>query len=321
MKIKDLISDALKGFAIGLIVTIPGFSIGTLAIILNIYERLINDFSEMPKHPLQIIKKDLFLGLGFILGFIIDVIALSYLLEHFPMQTVCLFVGLVMSSIPTTISNGIIAKQSKLFEGKLTKEEQLKNENIKVKNYKGEIIACVIALGILIGVTLLNSSNTHEISISFLYLFTIFLCGIISSVFMMIPGISGSLIILALGYYDCVIKSLKGFGECIVNGNFTNFWPYTLTIIFFLIGTLLGLVLISKLIQKLLSKCASYVYFTILGLIIGSPFSIIVLTSANYPVRWDHVIMYIVSFIMMSIGFAIGLGSNYLENKNNKNNE
>ena len=88
ISIKSKILDIFKGFLIGLDSTIPGFSIGTLAILLNIYERLIEDLSDILKHPLKIIWKDLFLGIGFIIGLVVNIIGITWLLGHYPMETV-----------------------------------------------------------------------------------------------------------------------------------------------------------------------------------------------------------------------------------------
>ena len=99
---KRRILDLFKGFLMGFDCTIPGFSIGTLAVLLNVYERIINDLNDLLKHPWQIIKKDIYLALGFLIGFVIDILVITYLLTHFPIQTVMFFVGMVFATIPQT---------------------------------------------------------------------------------------------------------------------------------------------------------------------------------------------------------------------------
>ena len=297
---KRRLIDLFKGFLIGLDVTVPGFSIGTLAIILNIYDRLIEDISALTKHPFIIIKKDIYLGLGFIIGFILDIILISYLLTNFPLQTVSFFVGLVIITIPKTIKMGV--------------EEKKKNGNNHNKYYK-EIIACIVASIVMVLVTLLNGGKAHEASFSPWFLIPLLLCGMIASGTMIIPGISGSLIVLALGYYDSIIMFLKGFGHCIISLDFTNFLLYSVCIIVFIIGAVLGIILMSKLIKFLKEKYASIVYFTIFGLLIVSPFAIIYLTAKSYVINWNNIFVYIVSIISMTLGIIFGIYVNKLETK------
>ena len=144
---KKRILDIFKGFLIGLDSTIPGFSIGTLAILLNIYERLIEDFSDILKHPLKIIIKDIWLGLGFIIGLVVNIISVTWLLTHFPLETVSFFVGLVIISIPTTYKKASVDKR-------------------KIRDY----LAFFIALGVLVGITLLNAGTDKESTLSVLFI-------------------------------------------------------------------------------------------------------------------------------------------------------
>ena len=298
-KIIDIFIDLFKGFLIGLDVTVPGFSIGTLAIILNIYDRLIDDISAITKHPLKIIIKDLYLGLGFIIGFILDIVLISYFLTNFPLQTVCFFVGLVIITIPKTLKMGINA----------SKEDKKEKKN----NYIKEIIACIIAMGVMITVTLLNAGTNHEPSFSPWFLLPLFGCGMIASGTMIIPGISGSLLVLALGYYDSIIMLLKGFGKCIIDWNFTNFTLYLVNIVVFIFGAIVGVILMSKLIKMLKEKFESIVYFSILGLLIVSPFAIIYLTAKTYVIDWNNIFVYIVSIITIALGILFGIFVNKLE--------
>ena len=136
---KSRILDVFKGFLIGLDSTIPGFSIGTLAILLNIYERLIDDFSEIAHHPFKIILKDIWLGIGFIIGLVLNIIGITWLLSHYPLETVSFFVGLVFVSIPTTY-------------------KKTTNEKRKLRDF----LAFIIALLVLVGITKCRNGKKCE---------------------------------------------------------------------------------------------------------------------------------------------------------------
>lgn len=292
---KNRLLDIFKGFLIGFDSTIPGFSIGTLAILLNIYERLIDDFSSIARHPWKIIKKDIWLGIGFIIGFILNILTISFLLTHFPLQTVSFFVGLVFVSIPSTFKN---ATQSK----------------IKVR----DVISFILCLAFLIFVTLLNGGDSKVASLSFVFLLMMFFMGAIGSGTMIIPGVSGSLIIMAFGYYDAIMILLSNILHSVTHFEFAGFGTNIIILVVFIIGVLFGIVLISKLIKLLLKKFPSSVYSGILGLLVGSPFAIYYLTVTNeaYVINYSSPFVWIVSSVTLVLGILFGIGLMIIEKKN-----
>ena len=300
---KAKINDLWKGFLLGLDTTIPGFSIGTLAIILGIYERMIDGLSGVVKHPLKVLKEDWALVVGFLIGFAVDIALISFLLERFPLQTVITFVGLLLVSIPFQLKNGIKSKP----------------KTDKKQSFVGEIVCCVIALMILVGVTLLNgASGEKEATFSIGYIIAMVACGMIGAGLMIVPGISGSLIVMSLGYYDNIILMLKGFAKSLITQEFDGFWVTSLYILCFVIGCLIGLIGIAKAIKKLLEVKPSYVYFTILGLLLGSPFAILYLTINNYSINWSSPWTYIASVLTFSFGAFFGILVKKIEDKQEK---
>ena len=295
ISIKLKILDIFKGFLIGLDSTIPGFSIGTLAILLNIYERLIEDFSDILKHPLKIIWKDLFLGIGFILGLVVNIIGITWLLGHYPMETVSFFVGLVFVSIPSTY-------------------KKARAEKNKIR----DIVAMLVALGVLVGITLLNAGTDKTMTFNFVFIVMMILMGAIGSGTMIIPGVSGSLIIMAFGYYNVIMDVLHNFLHAFAHFDFTGFGSTILTILFFMIGVIIGIVFVSKLIKLLLNKYPQTVYASILGLLIGSPFAIYYLTINKYEINYSNPWVYIISAIMLALGILFGILMLRIEKKQEK---
>ena len=297
---KRRLLDLLKGFLMGFDCTIPGFSIGTLAILLNVYERLINDLSDLVHHPLKVIKKDIYLGLGFIIGFIVDILTITYLLTHFPLQTVMFFVGMVFATIPSTY---------KLARG----------EKIQVKNIIIAIISCVI----LVLISLLNANEAKTIELKPLFLIMMFIMGIIGSGSMIIPGISGSLLIMAFGYYEPIIVTMKEVFVKIGSFTFDGIGTYLLVIFVFIVGVVVGVIGVAKLLQLLLNKWKTSVYSSILGLLVASPFAIIYLTVKDYNeyINFSNPWIYIVGGILLVLGLLFGLFMSKIEDKKNQNTE
>ena len=97
---KNSILDFLKGICIGIANIIPGFSGGTMAVILNIYERFINGLSNLFSHPLKTLKDIWAILIGIVVGVVISIVAITKLLSLFPIPTVLFFVGLIIGSIP-----------------------------------------------------------------------------------------------------------------------------------------------------------------------------------------------------------------------------
>jgi len=290
---KNKLIDLFKGFLLGLNLTIPGFSTGTFAIFLNIYERIIDAFSIIIKKPLKAIKSIGFILLGFLVGLIVNIFTITYLLEYFPFQTSMFFVGLVIVFIPYTYKN-----------------------NIKNKLTLKDIIVFIIMFLLMIFVTLLNATTPKDISLDPLFLILLFIMGVIGTSTMIIPGISGSLILLALGFYDPVLRIIKNVLKSILTLNFDGFSTNIICFIIFFIGAILGIVLISKGIKGLLNKFYQVTYSGILGLLVASPFAITYLTLKDNVVEFNWIVI-VVSIITLILGGVTAYLLNKLDKKNN----
>lgn len=250
---KEKIVDFFKGICIGIANVIPGFSGGTMAVILNIYEKVIYAFSNILRHPIQVLKKLWTLLVGVIIGIIISIFVIAKLLVMFPLPTILFFIGLVIGSIPGVWNN---AK---------------KNAKIAFK----DIVALVIAVVVMVILPLINNTNSFSGDISFFVLITVFLMGIISAAAMVIPGVSGSLVLMAFGYYIYLVTNIKDLLAGILSFDLSNLGNTFLIVVIFLVGCVLGVIYFAKLINILLEKHYKTVYYAILGLLIASPFAIV----------------------------------------------
>lgn len=114
--------------------------------------------------------------------------------------------------------------------------------------------------------------------------------GIVAAATMIVPGVSGSLVLMILGYYSGIIGTIRDFISALKNLNWSGLGHCVAVLIPFAIGCIVGILLISKLISWLFKKFESVTYCAILGLIAASPFAIFykmenVLFSCKYHCR------------------------------------
>ena len=269
---KEYLVLASKGFIIGVANIIPGVSGGTLAITLGIYERLINAISHFMKNIKENIKFLFPIGIGAVLSLAILSNAISYALTNFKFPTTLFFIGLIVGGIP-------------LLYKKIDKEVNGKN-----------ILLMLITFSIVVLFTFMDSGN-KVISFANMDIYkyiTLFVVGIIAAATMVIPGISGSFVLMLFGYYEPIINTIKDFTHL------NNIASNLAILIPFGIGVLVGIVLIAKLIEYLLAKHEVPTYFMIIGFILASIISIII--EAGLTTN----IMFIVSgIILFMLGFVI----------------
>ena len=271
-----------KGFIMGIANIIPGVSGGTLAIILGIYERLLEAISHFFKNFKDNIKFliPVFLGIGVSLLTMSNIIDYSY--KHYPLPTTVFFVGLVLGGIPLLINK--------------TKQEKTKNKAVNV-------IAFILTFALVIVMAFADKifGANKEVALNSLNVIgyiKVLLVGCVASATMIIPGVSGSLVLMLLGYYYPIIsliKDLTHFNNIIGNG---------IVLGFFGIGILVGLVLISKLLEYLFKKHAKATYCGVLGFIFAS---LIAIPASSYSVIAGSICLshIIISVITLLVGCII----------------
>ena len=287
----NYIIDILKGTAIGISNIIPGFSGGTMAVILGVYERLIGSICDITKKPLIVIKDLWAILIGVIIGVVIASFGVVYLIKEFPLQTIMLFVGMIIGTIPNIYFN---IKNLSLREDKKLDLSLL------------DIITFIICFLIMVILPLINSNILIDELNVFVFMF-IFIMGIICASAMMIPGISGSLVLMVFGIYLLILENINNFISMIISFNFENIISPFLVLFIFGLGVLVGIFSISKIIKKQFEKRRRTVYCAIFGLLISSVFSIIYATVGEYNevINWKDPFVYIISVLMFILGSTI----------------
>lgn len=279
---KDNLVLVVKGFIMGIANIIPGVSGGTLALILGIYE----DFIGAISHFFSNFKKNICFLAPIAIGILLAIASLSrvidYSYKHYPIPTSLFFVGLVIGGIPMLYS-------------KVKGKKEVKQPSSYL------IFLLTFALVIFMACSSLIFGEGLKVSLSnmgFVNYLLLFLVGVIAAATMVIPGVSGSLVLMLLGYYYPVIAVIKEFTSL------KNIGSNILILGVFGIGVLLGIVLISKLIEFLFNKYETKTYFGVLGFIIASIIAIPISTMLNIKVSFD-IIQILIGIIFLVFGYTI----------------
>lgn len=232
----------IKGFILGIANVIPGVSGGTMAVSMGLYELILSSIGNFFKD----IKGNFIKLLPIILGILVAIVSTSklvtYALTNYKAQTLCLFIGLIFGGV------SLIMK--------------------KIKG-KGSKINYLIFFIVFFFVISLNFLKTGLIEISFTNMgiidyLLLLLMGFIASSAMVIPGISGSFILMVLGYYDKIIYTVSTITD------FSKLGSNLLILVPFGIGVIIGIVFMAKLITNLIKKYETKTYFAIMGFVLSS---------------------------------------------------
>lgn len=245
------------GLLMALADSVPGVSGGTIAYLLGYYEEFINslnsfltakgDKSERKNNIKKSLKFLLKLGTGWVVGFVAAVLILTKVFESHIYQVSSLFIGFIVFSIPL-----IIYEERKSLK----------------KFYNAVFLLLGIAL--VVALTMANPSDGGGFSgssVSIIQLFYIALVGMIAISAMVLPGISGSTMLLIFGIYMPVMNAIKD----LLHFNFKGL-PIVISMG---IGILLGVVVIIKLVKAALEHFHSQTVYAIIGLMIGSLFAVV----------------------------------------------
>ena len=256
MKLKEWFRRLVAGLAIGAGAAIPGVSGAAIAVIFHVYEDIIGAVNSFRKRFGWAIKVLIPILLGIVIAVGVCIVVFSYAFEYMMFVLICLFAGFLIGSFP-----GIT--------------DEVKGEKIN-KKY-GLLIATgalfVIALGVLNVIAGLNDFSVESLfspaPVWWLYLLLIPV-GAVAAVALTVPGLSGSLILLILGFYRPLVDNVKGWASEMIHGNFANTGALFGVLGCFAVGCLIGVVVVSKIMNILLKKWRKETFFTILGFIAGS---------------------------------------------------
>lgn len=279
------IANFFRGILIGVANIIPGVSGGTIAVTLGIFDELIEAINNFFKDPKKYIK---FL-LPIFIGAIVGVLFFSSLIEY----------GLINFSLPTSMFfAGLVAGSIRLIYRKATEQQY------KPTYYIYTLVAfiIVIILSNFSGPSLSITTTTFTTS---LYI-RLFISGAIAASAMIIPGISGSFVMILLGVYPLLISSISSIKDYLLDLSNTPLLISILQVVIPMgLGIVVGVLLISRIIDILFKKAYSITYFTILGLILGSLYGIF--NDPSTYASGTSLPIIAVSIVTFAVGVALSL--------------
>ncbi len=277
-----MIKSILKGMVIGIANIVPGVSGGTMMVSMGIYDKLIHCITHLFTEFKKSVAFLLPIAIGMVVAIVASAFGLEYLFATFPVQTNLLFIGLIIGGLPAIWKN-------------------VKGNKVKV----GHIIAFLIFFVVVAGLAIMGETEGKAADLSFnlINVLKLFGVGIVASATMIIPGVSGSMMLLLMGYYNPILNTITDFLRALVALDMDGILQGCGVLIPFGLGVVAGIFAIAKLVEIVFEKFPLYAYWAIIGLIIASPVAIIAMGS--FPaITIVHVITGAISLV---IGFIIAM--------------
>ncbi|MFY0644101.1 MAG: DUF368 domain-containing protein [Bacteroidia bacterium] len=243
---REILSTALKGAAMGIAEVIPGVSGGTIAFITGIYERLLLAIRSIQPSLIKTFKEEGFkavlnkidfyflvkLFFGMVVGFGLGLFLITHLLENHPILIWSFFFGLILASIP------LVARE--------------------VKQWNWKLIALLILGTVFVyWITIAAPSQGNE------SLWFVFISGLLAVSALMLPGLSGSFVLLLLGMYTVIMPAIKSFIE-------SPFGPETTMLIVFGLGLIVGIFSFARVLSWTFERYRNQTLALLTGFLLGS---------------------------------------------------
>ncbi len=277
-----MIKNVLKGIVIGLANVIPGVSGGTMMVSMGIYDKLIHCithlFSELKK-SIQFLLP-IFIGIG--IAVVVVPFGIEFLFAQYPFQTNLLFIGLIIGGLPAVW-------------------KKVKGNSVKV----GHILSCLVFFALVAGLALVGETegNAADLSFSLGSVIKLFGIGVITSATMVIPGVSGSMVLLLLGYYHPVLETITNFIIAVLAFDMNGILAGIGVLLPFGIGVVAGIFVIAKIIEVIFEKFPLYAYWAIIGLIVSSPVAILLVSGMGTIT----IVSILTGIVSLAVGFVIAM--------------
>lgn len=249
---------------------------------MGIYDKLIHCLTHLFKEFKESMKFliPIFVGVG------IALVGLSFIIqpafEHFPLQTSCLFIGLIVGGLPAAW-------------------KKVKGKGIRVSY----IVPFLVFFALVVGLALVGEKegNAADLTFGLWSCIKLFVVGIIASATMVIPGVSGSMMLLLLGYYNPIVSAIKDFVTALASFDMQGILQGCGVLVPAGIGIVVGIFAIAKLIEIIFEKFPMQAYWAIIGLIVASPFAVLLMAQLGTITALSVA----VSVVTFAIGFVIAM--------------
>lgn len=274
----EFIKNVIRGITIGIANVVPGVSGGTIMVSLGIYDELLQAVTGFFRHKKESILKLFPYLFGMVIGIICLSFMIGYLFENFPFQTAMLFIGLIFGGVP------LIWR--------------------KVSRGYPKVPELALFLGffcLMIGMQFLGKGSEQVLAAGPGTAVKLFAVGLAAAATMVIPGVSGSMLLMALGYYTPVIDHINAFVVAVVMLDAGTAWYCLALLVPFGCGVLGGIFLVAKLMEYLLCRFERLTYWAIFGLLAASPVAIL----GKIPLRGTSPAVIAWGVMLFSVGAVV----------------
>lgn len=274
--------QVLRGVVIGLANVIPGVSGGTMMVSMGIYDTIIWSINHLFKQFKKCVVTLLPYLVGMVIAILAGAIGLKAAFAEFPLPTNALFIGLILGSLPFIL-------------------HEMKGTKI---GWQG-ILLFIVFFALVVMQKVLEGDGNAEIVLSFGEVLKLFLLGAIASATMVVPGVSGSMMLKTFGYYEPIVTgAIPDLLSGLTGGDWSTVLHNVGILLPFGIGIVVGFFGIAKLIAFLFKHWKGWTYCGILGMVMASPVVILMGKDlyANISALWI-----IEAVICFFIGIVIAL--------------
>ena len=214
----SFLKEVLRGIAIGVANIIPGVSGGTMMVSMGIYGDVIGAVTGMPKHFWKSVKFLLPYAIGMLIGIGGLSFAIGYFFLEFPFETAMLFIGLIFGGVPLLLP--------KIMGKRITFSETL---------------LFVLFFGLVVWMQFWKQGTDVALEPGIKNSISLFVVGTVAAATMVIPGVSGSMLLMSLGYYTPIINRISGFLAALPALKWEELFACAAVLIPFGIGVVLGI--------------------------------------------------------------------------------
>lgn len=262
---KRVVEDFWKGAVIGLGMLAPGLSGGVFAVSLGVYPRIIGGLNEFLRHPLKTLRDLIWIGLGGVLGIALTYFALLQAIERLPLPFSFLFIGFLLGSLP---------------------EIRQKSQTM-IPRWKSWALSGIAFLFFSSSV-LWSGETTQSSDWSVRMGLLLFFAGIVLAGSLIIPGVSGSALMMGLGVYGFLLVSARDALRTLIDFRFDAMLASVVPLAVFGAGLILGILGFAKWMGHMLKRREPELYSAILGLLAAAPFAIVLESAQEFPDYWNN---------------------------------
>ncbi|MCI6378013.1 MAG: DUF368 domain-containing protein [Clostridiales bacterium] len=277
----QLLNQILRGAVIGVANIIPGVSGGTMMVSMGVYDTLIHCITHLFSEFKQSVKTLLPYAIGMLVGIVALASVLKFLFANYALPTSTAFIGLILGGL-----NPLLRKINK-----------------KKLNWVSLAVFVLFFAGIIALALTGDVSNPESLTLDMGQVIILVVMGAVAAATMIIPGVSGSMVLMLLGYYTPVLNAVDALKNAVFSFDVGAMANPFFTLLPFGVGVVLGIFGVAKLIEWLLARFPTQTYCGVLGLVVSSPIAILLRTDMT-GVNW---IIILISLITFALGFVAAM--------------